>query len=139
MTDLFVASLRSLLFRLGKETVYLNTADKQAFYEHIGYTLCEPVTSGSFGAKIKVEQFKCLNACLLHVFNEQPYSHLFCNHVDYRCRSGRCTKAGVAQKGLVIIFLSSDFFLILILLFDTCCTIMNKFTTSLAQKPQRGR
>ncbi|KJE90116.1 hypothetical protein CAOG_001466 [Capsaspora owczarzaki ATCC 30864] len=37
----------------GKAIVYLNTTDKQAFYEHLGYHVCDPVTSGVFGGKVQ--------------------------------------------------------------------------------------
>lgn len=33
------------LYRQGFQAVYLSTHDKQAFYEHLGYKPCGPVTS----------------------------------------------------------------------------------------------
>lgn len=38
--------------KLGIETMYLSTHDKQAFYEHVGYELCPPVFNVGSSAKL---------------------------------------------------------------------------------------
>ena len=38
--------------RLGIQTMYLTTHDKQDFYSHIGYTYCDPVHYSTASGKI---------------------------------------------------------------------------------------
>jgi len=44
--------------KLGITTLYLGTHDKQAFYEHVGYELCQPVVSlGSASTLLSCDKF----------------------------------------------------------------------------------
>ena len=48
-----------VIFRLGYNTMYLTTHDKQDFYGHLGYEFCDPVVSlGGASTLLSNEQVK---------------------------------------------------------------------------------